>query len=413
MGRKFGVKAHARTVRLSRGDFVSPLLRLPVISGDHFGREMHGVAEFGGGPPFTTFMGEHELEDGAENAGLAEEDGLGFVIERDAIEDFGHGHFEHGVDEREQAEKEEVGFAMGNEGREEFAEASANEGGEDEVGGFFLSGSDGGNEADPATDVAFAEHGEGMAHGVNFAFEAEDGGIQIAQQAVADGGFGLDEIFEAGDIELGAGDFREHAEIVEAVGGHVAGVHHFRAAREESLKVDEALVAGADEVTLGLDFFGEHAGAPGAEALDDFGALLFGSELHFYFDDVGDFGERLPGIVGDVVVESDDVSSFFEMAAGGDDVGVGRNGFEDFDNGCGRGQERDEAFDQRVAGAVDEGAASIAQDVEAHQKRAVESGAGGFVGVSVEGVFQAIAKQEFISEDILVAVEDRLACYVA
>ncbi len=131
---------------------------------------MHCVAEIGGGAPFSTFVGEHELEDGAQNAGLAEEDGFGFVIERDPIEDFGHGHFEHGVDEREQAEKEEIRFAVGYERGEEFAEASANKGGEDEVGGFFLSGGDGGDEADPAADVPFAEHGEGMAHGMDLGF---------------------------------------------------------------------------------------------------------------------------------------------------------------------------------------------------------------------------------------------------
>jgi hypothetical protein len=94
-----------KTTTLSRGDFAGPLLRLPVVCGDLFGGEMHGVAEIGGGPPLSAFVGEHELEYGTENAGLAEEDGLGFVIERNAIEDFGHGHFEHSVDEREQAEK--------------------------------------------------------------------------------------------------------------------------------------------------------------------------------------------------------------------------------------------------------------------------------------------------------------------
>ncbi len=130
------------------------------------------------------------------------------------------------------------------------------------------------------------------------------------------------------------------------------------------------------------------------------GALLFGGELHFYFDDVGDFGERLAGIVSDVVVEGDEVSGFFEALAGGDDIGIGWNGFEDFNNRGRRRQERDEAFDQRVAGAVDEGAAAVAQDVEAHQERAVESGAGGFIRVSVEGVLEAVAEEEFVSEDI-------------
>jgi len=48
-------------------------------------------------------------------------------------------------------------------------------------------------------------------------------------------------------------------------------------------------------------------------------ALLKRGEFQVYLEDVGHIGERLAGIVADVVIECDQVSSFFEALAGSND----------------------------------------------------------------------------------------------
>ena len=77
------------------------------------------------------------------------------------------------------------------------------------------------------------------------------------------------------------------------------------------------------------------------------------------------------------------------------------------------GKKRDQTFNQCVTRAVDEGTAAVAQYVKAHQQRTVERGARRLVRVSGKYILQPIAEQEFVAEDILFAIEDRLARNVA
>jgi len=77
-----------------------------------------------------------------------------------------------------------------------------------------------------------------------------------------------------------------------------------------------------------------------------------------------------------------------------------------------RGQERDAVFQQQLAPAVDERLLPVAQNVKAHEERAVERAPRRCVGViGAEYILDAVAKQKFVSNDLLIAVEDRLPGY--
>jgi len=102
--------------------------------------------------------------------------------------------------------------------------------------------------------------------------------------------------------------------------------HHFRPAQEVALEVDKALIAGGHELRVVLHLFRQHAAAPGAVLFYQGSALLKRGEFQVYLEDVGHIGERLAGIVADVVIECDQVSSFFEALAGSNDLGVDGNG---------------------------------------------------------------------------------------
>jgi hypothetical protein len=75
----------------------------------------------------------------------------------------------------------------------------------------------------------------------------------------------------------------------------------------------------------------------------------------------------------------------------------------------GRGQESDVILEQDFAGAVDEGAAAVAEHLQTHLQGSVESFAGGSVGILLaKVVFHAVTKQEFVAKDFFVGSKNRL-----
>jgi hypothetical protein len=96
--------------------------------------------------------------------------------------------------------------------------------------------------------------------------------------------------------------------------------------------------------------------------------------------------------------------------AGCDHQIVGRNGFENLDHGLLRRQESDVVLQQNVARAVDEGSTAIGEHVETKQHRRVQGASRSRVRIGVaEEIFDAIAKQKFVAEDLLVRRKNRLA----
>ena len=52
--------------------------------------------------------------------------------------------------------------------------------------------------------------------------------------------------------------------------------------------------------------------------------------------------------------------------------------------------------------------ATVAQDSEAQKERTVKGRSRGFVPISAETILNSVAKEQLVSEDLLVSIEDRL-----
>ena len=89
----------------------------------------------------------------------------------------------------------------------------------------------------------------------------------------------------------------------------------------------------------------------------------------------------LSRIVHRKVIERDHVSGFFQALAGRHHQVVGFDGFQNLNHGLARRQQGYVVLQQHVAGAVDEGTAAIAQDVEPHEQRTVQRAARGGFGI--------------------------------
>ena len=85
---------------------------------------------------------------------------------------------------------------------ESSSQKRARTGGGDQFARLALSAAEGGDQADPEAGFAFAEHGKRVAHGVNFLGKSEDGGVQVAQQAVAERGFAFNDVFDLARINI-------------------------------------------------------------------------------------------------------------------------------------------------------------------------------------------------------------------
>src|SRR5579871_1014035 len=248
---------------------------------------------------------------------------------------------------------------------------------------------------------------------MNFVFQAEDRRIQVAQQAVAYGGFGLDEFFQYFEVKFRARDFLEHPQVMQAVDRHVVSRQNLRAAKKKSLEVNKAPIACFQEIGSFFDFFCQHAVASGIVVGKDHSLLLLGSESHVDLDDVGDLGEGSALLPANKVIESDQISGFLQFMAGGNHLSIRWHAFQDFDDSRRWRQEHDQAIDQRAASAVDKGAPAIAENVKPDQQRAIHRSPGSLVAIATESIFQTLAEQQFIAKDLFFAVHNRLARDIA
>ena len=110
------------------------------------------------------------------------------------------------------------------------------------------------------------------------------------------------------------------------------------------------------------------------------------------------------------IVQRDHVPGFLQSTAGCHHQVIGGNGFKNLDHGLARRQQRDVILKQDLAGAVHKGPASVTKHIEAQQHGTVQRAAGSRVGIRTpEKIFDAITKQELVTEDFLVRRENRLA----
>src|ERR1022692_1447747 len=197
------------------GDFAGPLLSLPVGSGYRVGFKVKAVTDGAGSLPLSAFMRQHELVNGAQQTGLTAENRFGFGVQGDFIQNLGHRRFQHDIEHGEQAQQEQVGLAMPSERRQQLAETGANQSAEHEIAGLILTGAYGRDQPYPAAHFTIPENCQSMPHGMNFVLESESGRVHVAQQPVADGSFGLNQLVEFGHIQVGPGDGLQHSHIID------------------------------------------------------------------------------------------------------------------------------------------------------------------------------------------------------
>ena len=343
-----------------------------------------------------------------KGAGLPEEGGFHLLIDGDLGEKSGHVDFENGVHDREQSHEKKIvlEFELGG---EQFAKAGAGHAHEHEFAAALLGGADGDDEANPAAQFALAEDGHGVANGLDFQGHTKEWRIQIAQQAIADGRFLLEHFLQFAQLDFGTRHHFEQAQVVQPVGGNFASDDDFRLAEEIALEVSKPSLTGFMKFVLVLNFFREHPAFWRAKAVHHGDTFFDAGGAEVDFDNVGEAAEREARIVRSEVVQSDHVAGFFEAFAGGDDAVFRLYGFKNLDHGVGGRQEGNEILEQNFAGAIHKGAAVVAKRAHAKQQRTVEHGTGGGIGIGIEEVFNSVAKQKFIAENVLRPIENGLA----
>jgi hypothetical protein len=116
----------------------------------------------------------------------------------------------------------------------------------------------------------------------------------------------------------------------------------------------------------------------------------------------------LPFVVDGEIVERDHVPAFFQTLAGGNDQIVRFDAFQYLDDGVAGRQKGHIVL--HIAGAVHEGASSVAEHVESHDQRTIPHDLGGGFGVfRTEIIFNAVAEQQFIAEDFFFFGKNGLA----
>src|SRR5208337_3559076 len=236
---------------------------------------------------------------------------------------------------------------------------------------------DNGENGEPAAELAFTEQGEGLADAVDFAAEAEDGGIQIAEKAVEQGRLELEEPFDAVEVQIGGGDGVEQLELNELVAGNFARLDHGRLAEEVSLEIGEAEAAG---------FGGE--GFPRAGI----------KQLEIDFEEVSQLDEG-PGVRSvHKIVESEEVAGLAKLVADGENLLRGLNGFQDLHNNAVRRKQPRSAKAQGQLVYIDEGAGMAGQKLEIEQGDGIGDDAGRGVGVGLEGILRAATEEQFVGE---------------
>src|SRR5580700_6211940 len=118
------------------------------------------------------------------------------------------------------------------------------------------------DQADPAANFALSQDGKRVPHGMNFGGEAESSGVEITQQTVAQRCLALDQIFYVTHVQLRLRNRRQHAQIIEPVGGNLARGKYFRTAEKVSLEVKKAGFLAGDKLFARFDFFCQQPAAP-------------------------------------------------------------------------------------------------------------------------------------------------------
>jgi hypothetical protein len=148
--------------------------------------------------------------------------------------------------------------------------------------------------------------------------EAEAGGVQIAQQAIAERRIGLDGLLYGSRVKLRVRCRLQQAQVARPIGGHRARRPQLRLAEEIALKVLAAGLFGGNKLFLGLHLLGQDADAAVRVLFRQSRGFLRGSNFHIHLEKVGQVDQRFAGVIHHKIVEREHVPGLLEALAGGD-----------------------------------------------------------------------------------------------
>ena len=131
-------------------------------------------------------------------------------------------------------------------------------------------------------------------------------------------------------------------------------------------------------------------------------------KIDFY--EIGQIHQRFIGIAVNEIVHGQEIPGLLQAPAGLDHLGVRLDGFQDLDDDLVFGDEMKVVLEKDVAGDVDEPPLTARQGGHVEEGEAVREDFGGrLVRVrTAEDVVEARTKQELVSVDFLMVVENRL-----
>lgn len=198
----------------------------------------------------------------------------------------------------------------------------------------------------------------------------------------------------------------------ELLGGERGAGERLRAREEVALEVAEAERAAALAYRRRLHALGQQRQAARAQRRDALLQLVRVHVQHVELEQVRQREQRLQRGLVDEVVERELEALPLEPAAGGEHLVVGRDVLEHLDDRARGVEQLQRAAEQHLAVGVDEGARLAGQAVQPDLQQRVHhhlrrhARRGGAAGGAVGG---ALAVEQFVGEELVGAVEDRLA----
>src|SRR6516162_9557375 len=233
--------------------------------------------------------------------------------------------------------------------------------------------------------------------------------IQIAQEAIAERGFGFYAVAHGVNVHLFLVYRLKNSQVIELVGRNIVAGEHFGAAEKISLKKGIAPAESALEVVIRFDFFGDEPQMFFGEGPGEALLFEFRGKQHIDFYECGKLRERQPRRGFLKIIEGDQITHVLQAAASGDDFIVGLNRLEDFENDAIRGECHRKITQEKVTSAVDEGATAVREAVNAKKKQAINRGSGGGFGTrAVKEILGPGAKEQFVTVDVAFGIENRL-----
>jgi len=200
-----------------------PAQGLGVYGGDSAFSEAEPVLGFFAADPVAGFKAADQIEREAARAAIAGEGGFHCRGDGDGLKDTAERDLEEHVEEGEHADEVELGGLGGQRGGEKLAEAGAGENhGEERGRTMGGEGARHGNGDHPADGVV-TNHQEGFANGGDDAGMALHSGVGEAEDAIAEGGVGGDELFDFAEVGGIAMELSDELQVDEVILGNDSG----------------------------------------------------------------------------------------------------------------------------------------------------------------------------------------------